>query len=110
MLGGGIFEVAVHPKPIQSNTTESIDITCNPNPAQDNMVTVQFTLPFAAEIQVSVYDVHGRLVLNPVQHQFYNKGVHNLPIQLQQLPAQGVYFCRISAGNATGICKIVLLR
>ncbi|OWY19241.1 T9SS C-terminal target domain-containing protein [Sphingobacteriales bacterium UPWRP_1] len=94
----------------QEETAAEIAVTCNPNPAQGNMVTVQFTLPFAAEIQVSVYDVHGRQVLNPVQQQYYNKGVHNLPIQLQQLPAQGIYFCRISAGNATGICKIVLLR
>jgi len=94
----------------QEETAAEIAVTCNPNPAQGNMLTVQFTLPFAAEIQVSIYDMHGRQVLNPVQYQYYNKGVHNLPIQLQQLPAQGIYFCRISAGNAAGICKIALLR
>jgi len=78
-----------------------------PNPFHRSTV-IQYSLPTQCEVTLSVYDVTGSLVGELVDEQqgpgFYR--AHWDP----QGCADGIYFCRLMAGNLTGTKKMVLVR
>ncbi|MGH7495551.1 MAG: Kelch repeat-containing protein [bacterium] len=78
-----------------------------PNPF--NAATrITFTLPRAAEVQLSVADVHGREVTMLIRQRL-PAGRHEVDFRGERL-ASGVYQCRLRAGGIVRNQKMVLLR
>jgi hypothetical protein len=65
-----------------------------PNPST-GMVTVRFVTPVYAGVDISVFDVTGRLV-SGIEETGYDAGSH--AVQLDRL-SPGVYFCRMISGD-----------
>jgi hypothetical protein len=80
-----------------------------PNPSRDTS-TLAFTLAGPSRVNVSVYDVRGRLVATLANGEQFTSGVH----ALRWIPAagtpSGVYSYRIRAGDGTRSGRIVLVR
>ena len=78
-----------------------------PNPFHRSTV-IQYSLPTQCEVTLSVYDVTGSLVGELVDEQ-QGPGFYRAHWDLQGC-ADGIYFCRLMAGNLTGTKKMVLVR
>ena len=78
-----------------------------PNPF--NPVTwISYYLPADMLVDLSVYDVTGRLVerlVNKVQ----SEGEHSIQWNAAG-KASGVYFCRLAAGDVVRVKRVILLR
>ncbi|MBU0518757.1 SBBP repeat-containing protein [bacterium] len=82
-------------------------ITISPNPF--NPVTMlSYDLPEAAEINLSVYDVSGRLVAELVDG-WRNAGSHEVTFDASNL-ASGIYLYRLDAGEFSATGKMVLMK
>jgi len=103
--------VGIQPAPLPAMAAVE-EVTCHPNPIQGNTAAqVQFTLPQPAPIQVAIYDISGKLVSSITPPQTYPKGTHLLTLPAQDLPAaSGIYFCRITTPQSSGVCKIAVAR
>ncbi|HEY3295122.1 MAG TPA: T9SS type A sorting domain-containing protein [bacterium] len=78
-----------------------------PNPF--NAVTdIRFELPHAGRATLSVYDVLGRETATLLDGQLPG-GPHTVHLDASGWPS-GVYFCRLSAGQSTGVRKLMLLK
>ena len=78
-----------------------------PNPFNAG-TRIVFLLPAAAEVQLSIYDVHGREVALLV-HQRLPAGNHEVNFLRERL-ACGLYYCTLRAGSVVRTQKMVLLR
>jgi hypothetical protein len=79
----------------------------HPNPFNPT-TTIRFDLPQDAHVTLRVYDALGKEVATLVDG-FRNAGSHVVSLNAQGL-ASGVYLCRISAGGATEVRKMALMR
>jgi len=84
----------------------------SPNPSGSE-ITIRYELPEEAKISLKVYDVNGRLVKVLVDKE-QNSGIYNIcwdgRDEKGRKLANGVYFCRLEAGNKQRISRIVLIR
>jgi hypothetical protein len=78
-----------------------------PNPF-NNIVQIEYTLPCAAHVQLSVFDIEGRLVQNLV-NSHHEAGQYSAAWQAQSISA-GVYFLRLEAGSLVQTRKVTLLK
>jgi len=78
-----------------------------PQPARDE-VRFRIETSSAGEVQISIYDVTGRRVANPV-HSFQPAGTHDLAWDARSLEP-GVYFARLTAGSRRQDLRIVHVR
>jgi hypothetical protein len=78
-----------------------------PNPFNPT-TTINFDLPVSSYVSLTVFDVNGREVMNPVNE---NKtaGKFSVSIDASALPS-GTYFYRLSAGNFVSMKKMILLK
>jgi hypothetical protein len=84
-----------------------------PNPFNPS-TKLQFSIPKSERVELSVYDVHGRLVKTLIDHQEFSPGTfavdwdgtdeNNLRV------ASGIYFSRIQAGTFSATQKMVLVK
>ena len=74
-----------------------------PNPTSDFSV-VTYTLPAAAEVELAVFDLQGRMIYSDQTAQ--GAGQHSAAIQ--QLPAAGVYLVRLTANGVSQTRKLVV--
>ena len=83
-----------------------------PNPFRDQ-TTINFTLPEAGEVTVSVYDISGRKVATLV-NQSLTAGAHQVQWNGRsssgQALASGVYFYRIDAGTFQDVRRLTIVR
>ncbi|OWY22325.1 T9SS C-terminal target domain-containing protein [Sphingobacteriales bacterium UPWRP_1] len=112
LKGGGIFEVAIHPRPLDAISLTALPVACHPNPIQGNMpAQIQFTMLQSAPIRVDIYDINGKQISCITPSQTYQKGTHLLALNPQDLPLKsGMYFCRITTPQGYGGCKIAVAR
>ncbi|MCD4708719.1 MAG: T9SS type A sorting domain-containing protein [Candidatus Sabulitectum sp.] len=75
-----------------------------PNPSTIS-VQIQFSLPWPAEVQLSVFDISGRIVSIPASGQ-YGCGLHAVTIDDLQ---PGIYFARIESGDFSSTINFVLI-
>ncbi|RAK64639.1 T9SS type A sorting domain-containing protein [Hymenobacter edaphi] len=68
-----------------------------PNPCTASSV-VTYELPAAAAVNLSLYDLQGRLIKTLVQAQ-QQAGHYEVWLDVNQFPATGVYLCRLQAGS-----------
>jgi hypothetical protein len=69
---------------------------------------VQISLPAAAGVKLSIYDIRGRLVASLVDG-YRDAGVHEAHFDAAGLPS-GIYCARLDAGSRRAVQKLVLLR
>jgi aminopeptidase N len=78
-----------------------------PNPF--NPVTkITYDLPKKSNVVIKVYDVLGRLILQPL-NEAMEAGRHSIEINATNLPS-GVYYYKIEAGSFTDVKKMVLVK
>jgi hypothetical protein len=84
-----------------------------PNPFNPS-TTIRFSVPNHETVNLSVYDVHGRLIKNLVVNGDYQPGVYQIvwdgTNNAGQRAASGIYFSRINAGTFTATTKMSLLK
>lgn len=86
----------------------SFALTSLPNPARGNAV-IRFTLPQAARVSLSVFDLQGRRVTRLLEGAVRTAGRHDIPLQTSGLKP-GVYLCRLEAGGLSATRKMVVMR
>lgn len=78
-----------------------------PNPFNP-LTTIVYSLPQAAQVRLTVYDVSGRQVASVVDG-WRDGGVHEVTWNAADQTA-GVYFYRITAGDFTAVGKMMLVK
>lgn len=90
------------------NVPENFYLSQNyPNPFNPETV-ISFGIPENSNVNISVYDVNGRLVNNPV-NTYLTKGSYNLSFSGSQL-SSGIYFYRINAGRYAETKTMILVK
>ena len=78
-----------------------------PNPFRGPTSAV-FDVPREADVEITVFDAAGRIVLPPV-HGRYPRGTHELRFDLSTHP-NGAYFLRMRSGGFNAVGPMLLLR
>ena len=78
-----------------------------PNPG-DKVFTVKYAITCETPVNLSLYDVTGRLV-RVLINENQKSGSYQRTLDLSEL-AQGIYFVRLSVDNQTTVQKLILLR
>ncbi len=78
-----------------------------PNPARTT-ASIRFTLPVAGPVTLSIYDVQGRRVANPLDHVFQEAGRHDVPVETDRWKP-GVYLYRLETGGRSATRKMVVV-
>ena len=78
-----------------------------PNPFQAETV-ISFKLPEAMEAVIELKDISGRTVL--LTEGDYTKGYNEMRLKAEDLPAAGVYFYTLHAGEFKATKKLVMIR
>ncbi|MBO6792260.1 MAG: T9SS type A sorting domain-containing protein [Balneolaceae bacterium] len=78
-----------------------------PNPFNPS-TNISFYLPQSAEVQLTVYDVTGRLVTT-LENGLRNAGSHVVPFDASAL-SSGMYFYKIEAGDFSETRKMMLIK
>ena len=85
--------------------TES-PVSVYPNPYTTRF-SVRFNLNKQGKVDISVYDIAGKLVKKSVKT--YISGLHTVNMDISKIP-QGVYFVRVNTGNIVSTQKIIHIR
>lgn len=91
------------PVPVPFALAQSI-----PNPAHSSAI-IQYALPVAAPVTLSVYDLQGRRVATLLDHVFQEAGRHDVPVPAERWKP-GVYLYRFEAGGRSATRKMVVVR
>ncbi|MBN8587599.1 MAG: T9SS type A sorting domain-containing protein [Rhodothermia bacterium] len=91
-----------------TSATEVLTTSAYPNPFNPS-TQLSFTLPHAATVRLSVFDLQGKEVAKLVNGTFKEAGSHQVQFDAGNLPS-GVYFYRIVAGNFVATKRIQLLK
>lgn len=93
-----------------SNTAinESFELMQNyPNPFNPS-TNIQFKIPEAGKIKLSVFDYLGREI-DVLADGFFTAGIHNIKFEARNL-ASGVYIYKLTAGKYSAANKLILLK
>jgi hypothetical protein len=78
-----------------------------PNPFR-NVTNIQFSLPFADEATLSIYDVNGKIIKRITRD--YTKGQHSELINFDEFGVQsGIYYYVLESSSNKAIKKLVLI-
>ena len=91
-----------------NNTPVNFELKQNyPNPF--NPITqITFSLPHAAEVNLSVYNIVGQKVVE-LTNQKYQAGKHSLQFNASNI-SSGMYFYKLTTGNFVQVNKMILLK
>lgn len=78
-----------------------------PNPFNP-VTTINFSIPEASYVSLSVYNILGEKVMEPVS-EFYNPGNYNIQLNASKLPS-GLYIYTMKAGSHVITKKMMLLK
>ncbi len=97
---------------ILPKTGEKLDMTISPNPFRDN-VSINFCTPNASRINISIYDIAGKLVRQLTNRNF-KSGKHEIAWNSTNKSGEkvpyGIYFVKLKANNSTCISKTIVLK
>jgi hypothetical protein len=79
-----------------------------PNPVRAGAV-VRYTLPRDERVTLAVYDLLGRCVASPLDHEAQLAGEHEVTVRTDGWP-QGSYFVRLEAGGASTVRKMLVVK
>ena len=89
-------------EPIPTSTTL---LPISPNPVKGTPV-IRFGLPEPASVEISIFDLSGRLV-SEIHGDEYSPGFHNV---LLGDFSPGIYFCRMISGDFTATQRFVVIK
>ncbi|MEI7485057.1 MAG: T9SS type A sorting domain-containing protein [Ignavibacteriota bacterium] len=95
---------------IENNGTlaESFELYQNyPNPFNPN-TTIKFTLPKSSYVNLSVYDVSGKLV-GVIMNEKRSAGTYSVLFNASYL-SSGTYFYRLTAGDFSSVKRMILIK
>jgi hypothetical protein len=81
------------------------NVSVSPNPAAD-FANVQLTLTESRKVELKVYDVLGKLVINN-NYGVLSSGAQTLNVSTSQLPA-GIYLFNVQVGNSKTTKKVIV--
>jgi len=93
--------------PQVENPGRMMQIHGAPNPFNP-VTSLNFTLPEASEVNLSVYDLNGRLVAQ-LASGYMEAGDHSVTFSGQDLPT-GVYLAKMEAQGAVSVAKLLLVK
>jgi hypothetical protein len=76
-----------------------------PNPTNGE-TTIQFTLPKTEKVNLSLFDVSGRVV-KVIVNSSKDEGTHAIPVNVGSL-TRGIYYYKIQAGDFTDVKKLTI--
>jgi hypothetical protein len=79
-----------------------------PNPATDHFELI-FTLSEDRDLNISIYDSNGNIVLEPAKGINYKAGENRIDIQTNMLMS-GIYFCRLQSEIEVDTEKLMIVR
>jgi len=79
-----------------------------PNPFNPS-TTVEFSMPKAENVTMSVYDITGKEVYRLINNSRYDAGTHKVIFDMSKF-ASGVYFYKISSGSFSQTKKMILVK
>lgn len=82
-------------------------LTSYPNPINDKS-TVRYNLSEKNIVNLGIYDVYGQEVKNLLNAE-QQAGLHNLTFSAKGL-SEGIYFCRLQAGNSFETIRLVIMK
>lgn len=85
--------------------TADFGLSAYPNPL-DEQTTLQFNLTNETNVDLSIYDVIGKNIMNVAKGNL-GSGAHSYTIDASELNA-GVYFVKLKAGNREMVKKIII--
>jgi len=94
------------PADVNNNVEKAFFLSQNfPNPANGH-TTIRFTLPQAEKVNLSLFDVNGRIIKLLVNGSM-EAGTHTVNLSTAVL-SKGVYYYKIQAGNFTDVKKLTI--
>lgn len=93
----------------KANTATELRSAVYPNPADDK-ITFKFTIPSPSEANITVYNIIGEKMAEPVSG-FFNEGTHEIAFGLTREGVKfppGVYLYRLNSGNLAVTNKIII--
>lgn len=78
-----------------------------PNPSNGGMVSFNFSLQRGGPVDISIYDITGKLVRNVRSGEFYSIGQHTIPISTSNL-SDGVYMVKLTGKNFNASEKLII--
>ena len=78
-----------------------------PNPFNPS-TKISFSLPVSGSVNLSVYDINGRLVEETLNKNL-SAGYHNFEWNAVNYPS-GIYFYKLTSGNFTEVKKMILIK
>jgi hypothetical protein len=125
-LSAGIYSFYVRARDYDGGTTDSEKITVTisvatninslsansiniyPNPVSNDVVSVEFALESFSKVSLSVLDMYGSVVSQPLSHQTFDSGTHKINIPLVNAPA-GTYFMQITINDIRQTHKVIVM-
>jgi hypothetical protein len=87
---------------------DAVTLSCNyPNPFNPT-TTIEFTLPYPQDIQLTVFNILGQHI-DVLARGCYSAGVHQVQFDGTKLTS-GVYVCRLAVGEYVNSRKMLLIR
>lgn len=84
-----------------------------PNPFNPS-TKIRFSIPKLENVNLNIYDIHGRLVRTIINNTSYNAGTYDVNWDgrnaFGELVASGIYFSKLSAGKFTETKKMSLVK
>jgi len=81
--------------------------SCCPNPATGS-ATLSFVLPAPAQVSLTVFDIQGRRVCQPIANETRSAGAQSVGIRVGEW-SPGCYLCRLDIGGSAFTRKLVVL-
>lgn len=103
-VGLAAFDVPLDPAP--EPLTFALGASM-PNPCR-SIAVIPFSLPEAAAVTLSIFDLQGRKVGAPLDQTVLLAGSHLVSVDVGQWSA-GVYFCRLAVGSRSATRKLVVV-
>ena len=79
-----------------------------PNPFNPT-TNISFSVPEESVVEINIYDVSGRLILNLVSNVKYAQGIHSVKFDGANLPS-GMYYYRLKTNDYISTRKMVLMK
>jgi hypothetical protein len=102
--GYGMVPALDRPGPTRDRLTVG---SCYPNPATGS-ATLSFVLPAPAQVSLTVFDIQGRRVCQPISNETRSAGAQSVGIRVGEW-SPGCYLCRLDIGGSAFTRKLVVL-
>ena len=100
--------VAVNKNENEEIMIETYEIHVYPNPFSENLF-IEYHLMEDSYVDISIFDLSGKLVANPLTNEFQTEGMHKFQFEANTL-ATGNYFCHLNIDGEVYKKKITLVK